>query len=116
MKTSIFFILLLSLSGCASIAKKVDLTPAGSKVIISQADPGPQFISIGAISVEHGHGCGGYGKIGTLEGAYNSMKNKAAEMGADYVQIIHSEPPHNAHIFCYDDRYQLDGMAYKKKN
>ena len=41
------------------------------------------------------------------------LRNKAAERGADYVQIIGQQGEHMTGL-CLDRAYVIDGFAYKK--
>lgn len=41
-------------------------------------------------------GCGLYGARGDLEGAYTILRNKAAQLGADYVQVLRITEPRTA--------------------
>jgi hypothetical protein len=64
------------------------------------------------ITAKHGGGCGLYGAQGNYEGAYAILQAKAAQMGADYVQILRVLPEHMTGI-CLDP-FLIDGMAYKQ--
>lgn len=67
-------------TGCGGVAARIDLVPGAAEVRTAKSDPPPAFVEIGPIEAVHGSGCGGFGKLGTYEGAYNTLRNKAVEM------------------------------------
>jgi hypothetical protein len=106
--------LLLFLVGCsASLANPVTLHPEAMRVEIGKADPGKDAQEIAPITVVHGEGCGVYGSVGTYEGAYNLLKNRAAALGADYVEIMTLQPPHTEGR-CFLDAFVIQGTAYRR--
>jgi S1-C subfamily serine protease len=59
-----------------------------------------------------GSGCGLIGSRGTPERAYIQLKNHAAALGADYVQIYSIIEPHISGE-CFSNVFSITGMAYK---
>ena len=78
-------VLALLLAGCA--ASQVAIVPDAVRVTTGRGVPAGQSQQLGAITAKHGGGCGLYGVGGDFESAYTILRNKAAQMGADYVQI-----------------------------
>ena len=74
--------------------------------------PGAAYEEAGAITATHGGGCGLYGWRGNYEGAYTLLRNKAAQLGADYVQILRLTGPHMEGI-CAQKGFVIDGIAYR---
>jgi len=115
MKSATFIIALLAImiTGCASPAH-VDLLSGAEKVRVAKNDPPPNFIEVGSVSASvGGGGCGGFGQLGTPEAATNTIKNKAYELGANYVQLFTINEPY-LHGDCFINTYSMSGMAYKK--
>lgn len=104
-------VVLVGLAGCTAGA--VRLTPTATSVQVGSNSPESGYTQIGPISAKNGGGCGLYGSQGTYAGAINSLRNQAAEMGADYVQIISQEGEHMIGL-CLDRAYTIDGYAYKR--
>jgi hypothetical protein len=99
------------LAGCA--AAQVAPTPDASRVTIGTSPPQGPYEQLGTITATHGGGCGLYGARGSLEGAYTILRNKAAQLGADYVQILRLSEPHVV-PGCSVQAFVLDGLAYKR--
>lgn len=106
-----FLVCALLLVGCA--ASKVAMRPESLNVQVGTSPPGEGYSQLSPITAKHGGGCGLYGAQGSFEGAMNILRNKAAEHGADYVQIIRQQGEHMAGL-CLDRAYVIDGFAYKK--
>jgi hypothetical protein len=101
-----------ALTACGGVAARIDLVPGAADVRTGKADPPERFIEIGPIEAVHGSGCGRFGKLGTYEGAYNMLRNKAAQIGATYVRIDTITEPHSE-PGCYDDTFVIRGTAYR---
>ena len=99
------------LAGCT--ASEVKVSQGSANVNVGTNSPGPGFSQIGPITAKHGGGCGLYGSQGDYQGAMTILRNKAAAMGADYVQVLSQEGEHMTGI-CLDRAYVIDGFAYKK--
>jgi hypothetical protein len=99
--------------GCA-VAKPVAVTPSGAAVEVGKGDPPHGAKELGPIEAIHGHGCGGFGERGTYEGALAVLRNKAAEKGGDYVQIMTMDEPHSSGG-CFDDDFVIRGMVFDLK-
>ncbi len=74
-----FIVLAIQATGCAA-----DLTAGGSRVRVGREPPAAQCRELGLV-----YGSAGGGAYTTneykMEGAQNELRNKAAEMGGDYV-------------------------------
>jgi hypothetical protein len=100
------------LLSCGAAAQVEPISPEAEKVIVRKSDPPPTATELDPIEVEHGSGCGAYGRQGTYEGALNLLKAEAANRGADYVSLLSMTEPHSEHG-CFDQRFVLRGAAYK---
>jgi len=109
----IVFVLSLTFVLSACTASSVKMHPGSENVQIGTAAPEAGYSMLGPISAKHGGGCGLYGAEGDFAGAMNILRNKAAEMGADYVQIIRQQGEHMSGL-CLDRAYDIDGLAFKK--
>lgn len=78
----------LILGGCASI----QLNPGADKIIASPNKPAKNCHYVGQVVGNQGNFfTGGFTSNRNLEeGAMNDMRNQAARMGANYIQIINS--------------------------
>jgi len=98
--------------GCVTTAPPV--SEKGTQVEIGEEVPDQRFSEIGPIKVHSGNGCGGYGLRGTYEASLNLLKNRAAEMGAQYIRVQKTIEPHIDQTgFCFDNEYVIEGTAYK---
>lgn len=107
---SLLVLLAVLAVGCGGAAAEVRLDPGGSGVRTGTGDP-QGMVELGPIEVEHGHGCGGYGRAGTYDSAYSMLRNEAARRGATYVKIVQVIEPHSEHG-CFDQRFIIRGIAY----
>ena len=109
-----FFIVIfcLLIIGCAH-NQLIVLTSSGSKVEVGKRDPDPGLEEVGPIAVSSGRGCGRMGVLGTYEASYYLLKNRAAELGMTYVQIMDMVEPHDGQI-CYDNKFTIRGRGFKK--
>jgi hypothetical protein len=96
----------------ASTADPVRLAPGAEAVRIGTADPPFGMVELGPIEVSHGSGCGALGETGTYAGAYGRMKNAAARIGATYVKLVESIPPHGE-PGCAVNAYVMRGIAFR---
>lgn len=103
----------LLLLSCAT-ASAPPLSPAGKQVRTGKGDPPSELDELGPIEAVNGHGCGGFGARGTFEGAVTELRNKAASLGATYVQIFTFTEPHHA-PGCYVNAFVIRGTAYGPK-
>lgn len=110
MRPLLLLVVVTLLAGCA--ASQVSIAPDAVQVKTGSRPPAGQFEQLGVITAKHGGGCGLYGQGGDLEGAYTILRNRAAQMGADYVQILRVTGPHMEGI-CHDRAFVIDGLAYK---
>jgi hypothetical protein len=93
-------------------AAHVTVAPDASRVRTGTQPPAGSYEEVGAITATHGGGCGLYGAGGNYEGAYTILRNKAAQIRADYVQILRVTGPHMQGICAYRG-FVIDGMAYR---
>jgi hypothetical protein len=115
MKTALLLIALLAFACVTTTAADIPLTSGATKVKTGKADADPgQYEEVGPIEASSGSGCGGFGSRGTYEATYNALRNRAAEMKADYVEIMTMTEPH-ANPGCFDNAFVIRGMAYRLK-
>src|SRR5665647_1739293 len=116
MKLSTLFVaaLTIQIAGCAAPAHVI-LDSGAEKVRIAKNDPPANYVEVGSVSASvGGGGCGGFGQLGTHEAAANTIKNKAYELGGDFVQIFTITEPHlSPDGDCFLNTYSMSGMAYK---
>lgn len=118
-KIVLFLIFLVFIAGCAS-APPLQLSSGAETVTISRAAPTSNYEFVNAIDSTDGNGCGGFGYLGTYERAIVGVRNKAATIGADYVQVETVQIPHRRATgnpqmpVCFDNEYVVKGLAYKK--
>lgn len=108
-----FFLIsaILLVSACAT-TEPLTLVPGAQSVRVGKADPPKGYIMVGPISAASGDGCGGFGRNGSYVNAVTRLRNVAALMGANYVEIYTLSPPHMEGM-CLSDAYVITGMAYK---
>jgi hypothetical protein len=75
--------------------------------------PASYFVSNGNVLGTDGGGCGYYGYFGTRQNAVNDLKNKAAQIGADYVQVISEQGSYKS-MSCETNLYKVSAVAYKE--
>lgn len=100
----------LLLAGCT--AAQVAVAPDAARIQVGTQPPRGLYEQLGAITAKHGGGCGVYGTRGDYEGAYTILRNKAAQLGADYVQVLRVTEP-RLEGFCMNQSYVIDGIAYR---
>lgn len=105
---------MLTLVGCAS-APVLTVTEKAKHVKVGKSDPTDNFESIGSVTGIDGKSCGKFGYEGTYDRAIKILKNEAANMGGDYVQIFTITEPHISHEMCFDNQYKITGMVFKKR-
>lgn len=103
-------VLVSMIVGCT--AGQVKMSPESLAVQFGTVPPPEGAIQVAPITARHGGGCGLYGAEGNFEGAAIILRNKAATMGANYVQILRQQGEHMTGI-CLDRGYTIDGMAYQ---
>ena len=114
MKKLLAVLLCFGLCGCATIPL-YNLQQGAEVVRVAKADPPDNYQEAGQISVYDGAMCGPmyWGYKGTYEQAVIKLKNKAYQMGADYIQIFTiSESDLTSN--CGNNIYKISGTAYKK--
>jgi S1-C subfamily serine protease len=83
-----------------------------STVRIGKAEPSGNAQVLGPVTGTDGFGCGLIGHRGTPERAYMKLKDNAAALGANYVQIYSIAEPHMSGG-CFVNVFTISGMAYK---
>ena len=101
----------VALSGCTVSTEA--LVAGAEDIRVGQNDPETDMVEVGPISATSGNGCGSLGQMGSYEGAYNALKNRAFAMGADYVQILGQSSPTNS-SGCRGNTYSISGIAYRR--
>lgn len=104
---------LLCLLFTACAAPTVTLLPEADRITVGKGDPLDNYNQIGPVSGYDGDGCGAFGYLGTYERAVTDLKNKAFQIGTNYVQIITITEPHFV-PGCFDNVYKISWTAYKK--
>jgi hypothetical protein len=104
----------LSLLGCAPAPPLVD-TPGEAEVRTGKADPDAGAQELGPITATHGGGCGMFGHKGSYEGATALLKQKAASLGADYVQVYQIVEPHWEVGCGMFQGFTIRGTAYRQR-
>src|SRR5262245_15857806 len=101
-------------AGCYTVAATTSsLNPGAEAIRVGRNDPEPGMREIGLIVAEHGYGCGTEGFEGTYEGALIDLKNKAAQLKADYVQIFTVTEPHFATNRCYANTFRIRATVFR---
>lgn len=101
---------LVGAAACAS-APPVVLTPEGQGVQAEKLAAPPGARSLGPAEGSHGGGCGLFATRGTYEGALDELRNRAAELGGNYVQIDAVTEPHDD-SGCTTAGYSVRGIVY----
>lgn len=104
------FTVAMVFAGCA--AAQVSVAPDAIQVRTGTLTPSGRYEQLEAITAQHGGGCGLYGVRGNLEGAYSVLRNRAVQLGANYVQILRVTEPH-LEPFCMNQAFVIDGLAYR---
>jgi hypothetical protein len=101
----------LLLAGCAN--PPINMSEGAKSVKVGKSDPTDNYSEIGPITATDGHGCGGFGILGTYDQAVIILKNDAFEKGGDYVQIMTLTAPHSEYG-CFANPYTISGTLFKK--
>jgi len=105
--------LLLVTASCAVEAAVPPEAASGSEdIAVEKADPPAGSRAVGNVEATHGEGCGFAGTKGTYEGALVVLRNKAAELGGNYVRVMGVTAPHPTGG-CYDDRFVIIGDVFR---
>jgi hypothetical protein len=102
-----------STAGCRHREEEEDsaiptMSVEARSIQVGKADPPPGSRELGAVAGEHDRSHGD----GTYEGALASLRNQAAKLGADYVELISISEPHTR-MPLMDGTFIIRGMAYK---
>jgi hypothetical protein len=96
-------------------ATPVAVAPAAQRIEIRKADPPKGAREIGPIEAMHGSGCGLYGAKGTYDSALAELRNKTAEMGGNYVEVLTVTEPHSE-TGCFDNRFVIRGVVFQVRS
>jgi hypothetical protein len=80
----------LGLAACAH-APLSGVTEEGARVDVGRGDPAPGMTELGAFEAADPPVCSSDGKAGTEDGAMVSLRNRAGQVHADYVQIFRTD-------------------------
>ena len=97
---------LCSLAACAT-APISGVTEEGSRVDIGRGDPTPGMTELGAFEAADPPVCSSDKKAGSKEGAMISLRNRAGQVHADYVQVMRTDTDN-----C--NRVVIRAMAFKR--
>lgn len=107
--------ILITLAGCAT-AEVAQLSAKGKSVKVAKEEPGKNCEEIGPIEANHGGGCTAFTQEeGTIEGAYNELKNAAGKKGANYVRMDSQVPPNIRTGTCEFKAFTIRGVAFNCK-
>ena len=105
-------LIILSCLFIASCSATLPTALPGKRIpIYNSSNPIPDNLPyevIKNVSVTHGHGCGGFGKVGSLKGAHILLSNQAIQNKADAAVVTSYIRPH-ATGGCHDNRYRAKG-------
>lgn len=108
----IILVCLLTASCSASLPT---LTPGRNIPVYNGSHPVPSDLNaevIDKVNVVHGHGCGGFGAVGSIEGVHILLRNQAMVRKADAVNVIRYVPPHmemRGSLGCHVNDYWAEG-------
>jgi hypothetical protein len=101
-----------STAGCRHEEEEEPAVPAANdearSIHVGKADPPPGSRELGAVAGMHDRSHGD----GTYEGALALLRDEAAKLGADYVEIMEISEPHTRSP-PMDGTFIIRGMAYK---
>lgn len=104
-------VLAVALLACGGATRIPPLTAKGKAVVVSPKLEPEGCKEIGPIQAEHGSGCEPLGLEGAREGAEATLRNLAAEKGANYVRLTEEQRPHES-PGCRTRTWILKGVAY----
>lgn len=113
MKLAKIVVLLAPVLLAACAAPPMALAPNATRVQLGKSDPGNNYELIGPVSGIDGTSCGAYGYKGSYERAVTDLRNKAAGMGGNYVQLVTISEPHRAGG-CFVNEYRVSANVYRK--
>src|SRR6187431_3591408 len=96
----------------AACGSKPALSPQAAAVVISEAAPPNGYVSVKALRVSSGKGCGVLGERGSVEDGYDKLRVEAAQLGASYVQVSFVQKPPVSHQ-CMQHEHKLGGVAFR---
>ena len=110
-KLTALFTLTAVVAVCGGCAPTVQMGSQAHGVVVARQDPPTSSRNLGIVVGTHGNGCGFIGLRGNEQGAMAVLKNNAAEMGADYVQIERTVKPYRDGE-CLHNEYRIEGTSY----
>jgi hypothetical protein len=88
---SLLFLSCLAGIGACAHAPQSGVTEEGARVDIGKGDPPRDMVELGAFEAADPPACVPDGKAGTEDGAMVSVRNRAGQLRADYVQIFRTD-------------------------
>ena len=86
---------LLGLLPSCGAAPAILLSPEGQTVDTGKLAPPIGARNLGPLDASHGSGCGAFAVKGSYEGALAQLRNRAGEIGGNFVQIESVTEPHD---------------------
>ncbi len=112
MRFAALLLVVLALGACRPKPDVSSAPDRSEEVTAAKVDPPPGSRELGPVEIVDGGGCGALGVTGTESGATRALRNKAAEMGGNYVKITGIVEPHET-PGCFDKGYTMRGIAYR---
>ena len=120
-KVLLLLITSFTFTGCVTVPQ-LQLSSGAKDVTVSRSSPTSNYEFVNAIDSTDGQGCGGFGYLGTYERAIVLLRNKAATMGGDYVQVETLQTPHRRPTgspqmpICFDNQYTVKCQQQPKSD
>jgi len=89
--SGLLFCLFAIVVGACAHADLSGVTTEGARVEVGKGDPPTGMTELGAFEAVDPPACAPDGKAGTEDGAMTSLRNRAGQLGADYVQIFRTD-------------------------
>jgi len=99
------------LLSCGAAAPATLLTPQGQTVDTGKGAPPLGARNLGPIDAAHGSGCGLFAVKGSYEGALAQLRNRAGEIGGNYVQLESVTEPHDD-AGCTTGGFAIRGVVF----
>jgi hypothetical protein len=106
--TLLFCVLVVGLVvGACAHTSASGVTEAGARVDVGKGDPPAGMTEMGAFEATDPLACAADGKPGSEGAALAELRNRAAQLGADYVQIFRTGPDQCGRVV-------IRAMAFKR--
>ncbi len=103
---------LLMAAGCAK-HPVTSLQKGAEHIVVSSEGAGPRAELLGTVEGVDGDGCRGFGRLGVDALAEMDLRNKAAAMGGDFVQVTSTRLPGVVDGACRTNTYVITGSVYR---